>query len=48
MAALICYPPFILMDDGGPLDYHAGTQDWTCWFAGHPVLLARWARCWWC
>ncbi|VVT22249.1 Protein-S-isoprenylcysteine methyltransferase [Sphingomonas sp. EC-HK361] len=39
MAALICYPPFILMDDGGPLDYRPGTQDWNVWFAGHPVVL---------
>ena len=38
MAALICYPPLILMD-GGPLDYHPGTADWTHWFAGHPVVL---------
>jgi protein-S-isoprenylcysteine O-methyltransferase Ste14 len=40
MAALICYPPFILMGDGGPLDYHPGTAEWTHWFAGHPVVLA--------
>ena len=40
MAALICYPPFIMMGDGGPLDYHAGTSDWTQWLAGYPVLLA--------
>ena len=40
MAALICYPPFVLMGDGAPLDYHVGTQDWDIWFAGHPVLLA--------
>ncbi|SOB86716.1 Protein-S-isoprenylcysteine O-methyltransferase Ste14 [Sphingomonas guangdongensis] len=40
MAALICYPPFILMGEGGPLDYHPGTGDWTSWFAGHPLLLA--------
>ncbi|WP_375287249.1 methyltransferase family protein [Sphingomonas sp.] len=42
-AALICYPPFVLMDDGGPLDYHPGTyggDGWMHWFAGHPVLLA--------
>ena len=39
MAALICYPPFILMGDGGPLDYHPGTADWTYWFQGHPVVL---------
>jgi len=41
-AALICYPPLLLMDAGGPLDYHVGTQDWTAWFAGHPVILAGW------
>jgi protein-S-isoprenylcysteine O-methyltransferase Ste14 len=39
MAALICYPPFVLMGDGGPLDYHPGTADWTHWFAGQPLLL---------
>jgi protein-S-isoprenylcysteine O-methyltransferase Ste14 len=41
-AALICYPPFILMEAGGPLDYHPGTQDWTYWFAGHPLVSAVW------
>jgi protein-S-isoprenylcysteine O-methyltransferase Ste14 len=41
-AALMCYPPFILMEAGGPLDYHPGTQDWTLWFAGHPAVLALW------
>jgi protein-S-isoprenylcysteine O-methyltransferase Ste14 len=43
MAALICYPPFILMNAGGPLDYHPGTagQDgWTHWLDGSPLLLA--------
>ena len=40
MAALMCYPPFILMNTGGPLDYHPGTSDWAYWFQGHPVLLA--------
>lgn len=39
-AALICYPPFVLMDIGRPLDYHPGTSDWTHWLAGQPVLLA--------
>lgn len=41
-AALICYPPFILMNDGGPLDYGVGNwreDSWTHWFWGHPVLL---------
>ncbi|MDQ1158448.1 protein-S-isoprenylcysteine O-methyltransferase Ste14 [Sphingomonas sp. SORGH_AS 950] len=40
MAALICYPPTILMTDGGPLDYRPGTAPWSHWFAGHPVVLA--------
>lgn len=42
MAALICYPPFILMGDGGPLDYHMGTADWDYWLAGSPALLQLW------
>lgn len=42
-AALICYPPFILMDAGGPLDYHQGNfggNSWTHWLDGHPLALA--------
>ncbi|MEH3045671.1 methyltransferase family protein [Sphingomonas adhaesiva] len=39
-AALICYPPFIMMDDGRPFDYRPGTADWTHWMQGHPLLLA--------
>ena len=42
VAALICYPPFILMGDNGPLDYHVGTADWAYWFEGHPTLLWLW------
>jgi len=38
-AALICYPPFVLMNEGGVLDYHPGSADWTWWFAGHPWIL---------
>jgi protein-S-isoprenylcysteine O-methyltransferase Ste14 len=38
-AALICYPPFLLMGQGGPLDYHQGTADWSFWLSGHPWLL---------
>lgn len=38
-AALICYPPFLLMGEGGPLDYHPGSADWTHWYAGHPWIL---------
>lgn len=40
VAALICYPPFILMGAGGPLDYHAGTADWVYWLQGRPLMLA--------
>lgn len=41
-AALICYPPFVLMADGGPLDYHVGTrgeEGWTIWLAAWPPLM---------
>jgi len=42
-AALICYPPFVLMTAGGPLDYHQGTADWTHWLGGaHPWLVGAW------
>lgn len=42
VAALICYPPFVLMGGGGPLDYHRGTAEWSHWLAGHPALLWLW------
>jgi protein-S-isoprenylcysteine O-methyltransferase Ste14 len=42
VAALICYPPFILMGHGGPLDYHQGTAEWGVWLAGYPALLWVW------
>jgi protein-S-isoprenylcysteine O-methyltransferase Ste14 len=42
-AALMCYPPFILMNPGGPLDYHPGTADWLYWLEGYPLLIAFWA-----
>jgi protein-S-isoprenylcysteine O-methyltransferase Ste14 len=38
-AALICYPPFVLMGENAPLDYHPGTADWSHWLGGHPTLL---------
>ncbi|WP_423228915.1 methyltransferase family protein [Sphingomonas jatrophae] len=38
-AALICYPPFILMNAGGPLDYHSGGAEWGYWFEGSPRIL---------
>ena len=39
VAALICYPPFMLMTPGGPLDYRPGTRDWIWWTQGHPALV---------
>lgn len=39
-AALICYPPFILMNPGGPLDYQSNDNSWIFWLQGHPLLLA--------
>lgn len=42
VAALICYPPFILMNNGGPLDYHVATSDWAYWFEGQTLLLWVW------
>ncbi len=41
-AALICYPPFVLMGSGGPFDYHPGTRDWAFWMAAHPSLASVW------
>jgi protein-S-isoprenylcysteine O-methyltransferase Ste14 len=38
LAALICYPPFTLMTDNGPLDYHPGSHDWTVWLWSWPTL----------
>lgn len=42
LAALMCYPPFILMNNGGPLDYHVATSDWGYWFEGKTALLYIW------
>lgn len=42
VAALICYPPFILMNTGGPLDYHVATGDWAFWFGRHMWLMWIW------
>lgn len=39
VAALICYPPFNLMENGGPLDYHPGTAEWSHWLDGYGVLM---------
>lgn len=45
MAALICYPPFILMSPGGPLDYHpgsAGENGWVHWLQDYPLVMLVW------
>ena len=39
VAALICYPPFILMSPGGPLDYGQNTADWSFWLEGWPAVI---------
>ena len=41
-AALMCYPPFLLMYPGGPLDYYPGTAGetgWTHWLEGWPLAM---------
>ena len=43
VAALICYPPFILMLPGGPLDYGVGQLGWEGALADHPMLQPLWA-----
>jgi len=45
VAALICYPPFILMGDGGPLNYRIGNyaeNSWSHWLDGNSPLLWLW------
>ena len=45
VAALICYPPFVLMVEGGVLYYQVGTwgdNSWHHWLEGSPVLLSLW------
>ena len=45
VAALMCYPPFVLMVEGGVLYYQMGTwgdASWMHWFEGSPVVLAIW------
>ncbi len=39
IAALVCYPPFLVMGTGGPLDYRSGTQEWSIALSAHPSLL---------
>jgi hypothetical protein len=43
VAALACYPPFVLMNPNGPLFYQDGTAEWQVWMQGHHMLLWFWA-----
>lgn len=43
LAALVCYPPFQLMQNGGPLFYQTNTAGWGFWLAGQNGLLWTWA-----
>lgn len=43
VAALICYPPFILMGEGDVLDYRHNGAEWAFWLQGHTGLLWLWA-----
>jgi protein-S-isoprenylcysteine O-methyltransferase Ste14 len=38
-AALICYPPFGLMGNNGPLNYQQGAGDWVYWTDGAPAVV---------
>lgn len=42
VAALICYPPFVLMGGGDVLDYRTNGAEWTYWLQGHDALLWLW------
>jgi protein-S-isoprenylcysteine O-methyltransferase Ste14 len=45
VAALMCYPPFIIVNQGMLIDYSIGNQgdnSWHYWLAGHDALLYLW------
>jgi protein-S-isoprenylcysteine O-methyltransferase Ste14 len=39
IAALMCYPPFIMMGDMGPLNYHVNAAEWDYWLKDYQILL---------
>lgn len=43
VAALMCYPPFVLMNPGGPLHYEAGAYGWAAWLVNYEWLGWLWA-----
>ena len=42
VAALACYPPFVLMNPGGPLFYEQDARGWNWWFEAWQVPVAGW------
>ncbi|MEQ1510975.1 MAG: isoprenylcysteine carboxylmethyltransferase family protein [Sphingopyxis sp.] len=42
VAALACYPPFALMNPGGPLFYEQDGRQWNWWFDAFGVALPVW------
>ncbi len=43
VAALMCYPPFVLMNGQGPLHYEIGAYGWAAWLVNYPMLGWAWA-----
>lgn len=39
VVALACYPPFSLMQNNNPLDYHYGTAEWSFWLGNYPSVM---------
>ncbi|MDE2595672.1 MAG: protein-S-isoprenylcysteine methyltransferase [Sphingomonadales bacterium] len=42
VAALLCYPPFVMMGMGNILTYQTNTAEWDVWMQGHPALMWIW------
>ncbi len=42
VAALACYPPFVMMGEGRPLNYQPNTGYWDYWLMGNTTLLWVW------
>jgi isoprenylcysteine carboxyl methyltransferase (ICMT) family protein YpbQ len=42
VAALMCYPPFIIVNEGRLVDYKVHTAEWDFWLQGQPAMLWIW------
>jgi Isoprenylcysteine carboxyl methyltransferase (ICMT) family len=42
VAALMCYPPFIIVNEGRLVDYKVHTAEWDFWLQGMPAMLWVW------